>query len=101
LESGDYRRFYMHRTGHWLGMDVHDAGEYKQKNGDWRLLQPGMTLTVEPGCYVRPAEDVPEHFWNIGIRIEDDVAITESGREVLTIGAPKTVFDIETLMARA
>lgn len=101
LESGDYRRFYMHRTGHWLGMDVHDAGEYKQKNGEWRLLQPGMTLTVEPGCYVRPADDVPEHFWNIGIRIEDDVAITESGREVLTIGAPKTVFDIETLMARA
>jgi Xaa-Pro aminopeptidase len=101
LESGDYRRFYMHRTGHWLGMDVHDAGEYKQKNGEWRLLQPGMTLTVEPGCYVRPADDVPEHFWNIGIRIEDDVAITESGHEVLTIGAPKTVFDIETLMARA
>lgn len=100
LESGDYRRFYMHRTGHWLGLDVHDAGEYKQKNGDWRLLQPGMTLTVEPGCYVRPAEDVPEHFWNIGIRIEDDVVVTESACEVLTIAAPKTVFDIETLMAR-
>ncbi|HWU83087.1 MAG TPA: Xaa-Pro aminopeptidase [Methylophilaceae bacterium] len=100
LESGDYRRFYMHRTGHWLGLDVHDAGEYKQKNGDWRLLQPGMTLTVEPGCYVRPADDVPEPFWNIGIRIEDDVAITEAGCEVLTIAAPKTVFDIETLMAR-
>jgi Xaa-Pro aminopeptidase len=101
LESGDYRRFYMHRTGHWLGLDVHDAGEYKQKTGAWRLLEPGMTLTVEPGCYVRPADDVPEHFWNIGIRIEDDVAITDSGCEVLTIGAPKTVFDIETLMARA
>lgn len=101
LESGDYRRFYMHRTGHWLGLDVHDAGEYKQKNGDWRLLQPGMTLTVEPGCYVRPADDIPEAFWNIGIRIEDDVAVTDSGHEVLTIGAPKTVFDIETLMARS
>lgn len=100
LESGDYRRFYMHRTGHWLGLDVHDAGEYKQKNGDWRLLQPGMTLTVEPGCYVRPAADVPEHFWNIGIRIEDDVVVTEGACEVLTINAPKTVFDIETLMAR-
>ena len=100
LESGDYRRFYMHRTGHWLGLDVHDAGEYKQKNGDWRLLQPGMTLTVEPGCYVRPAEDVPEHFWNIGIRIEDDVVVTEGASEVLTNNAPKTVFDIETLMAR-
>lgn len=100
LESGDYRRFYMHRTGHWLGLDVHDAGEYKQKNGDWRLLQPGMTLTVEPGCYVRTAEDVPEHFWNIGIRIEDDVVVTEGASEVLTINAPKTVFDIETLMAR-
>ena len=100
LESGDYRRFYMHRTGHWLGMDVHDAGEYKDKGGDWRTLQPGMTLTVEPGCYVCPADDVPEHFWNIGIRIEDDVAITEAGCEVMTIAAPKTVFDIETWMAR-
>lgn len=100
LESGDYRRFYMHRTGHWLGLDVHDAGEYKQKNGDWRLLQPGMTLTVEPGCYVRPADGIPEAFWNIGIRIEDDVAVTDDGCEVLTMGAPKTVFDIETLMAR-
>ena len=73
LQSEDYKRFYMHRTGHWLGLDVHDAGEYK-RDGEWRLLQPGMTLTVEPGCYVRPADNVPGHFWNIGVRIEDDIA---------------------------
>ncbi|MBP6059053.1 MAG: Xaa-Pro aminopeptidase [Nitrosomonas sp.] len=97
LESEDYKRFYMHRTGHWLGMDVHDAGEYKQK-GDWRLLQPGMVLTVEPGCYIRPADNVPEHFWNIGIRIEDDVVVTPTGHELLTQAAPKTVGEIEELM---
>ena len=97
LESGDYKRFYMHRTGHWLGMDVHDAGEYKQK-GDWRLLQPGMVLTVEPGCYIRPADNVPQHFWNIGIRIEDDVIVTQTGHELLTFAAPKTITEIEELM---
>lgn len=97
LESEDYKRFYMHRTGHWLGMDVHDAGEYKQK-GDWRLLQPGMVLTVEPGCYIRPADNVPEHFWNIGIRIEDDVIVTPAGHELLTLAAPKTIAEIEELM---
>ena len=98
LESGDYRRFYMHRTGHWLGLDVHDAGEYKQK-GAWRLLEPGMTLTVEPGCYVRPANDVPEHYWNIGIRIEDDAVVTQKGCDIITEAAPKSVADIEALMA--
>ncbi|PTR14506.1 aminopeptidase P [Nitrosospira sp. Nsp2] len=97
MESEDYKRFYMHRTGHWLGLDVHDAGEYKQ-DGAWRPLQPGMTLTVEPGCYVRPAENVPQHFWNIGVRIEDDVAVTGTGCEVLTSTAPKTVAEIEGLM---
>lgn len=97
LESEDYKRFYMHRTGHWLGMDVHDAGEYKQK-GEWRALQPGMVLTVEPGCYIRPADNVPEHFWNIGIRIEDDVVVTPSGHEILTLAAPKTIAEIEELM---
>lgn len=101
LESGDYRRFYMHRTGHWLGLDVHDAGEYKDKQGNWRLLEPGMTLTVEPGCYVRPADDVPEHFWNIGIRIEDDALVTTGGCEVITATAPKTVAEIESTMALA
>ncbi|MCX7185445.1 MAG: Xaa-Pro aminopeptidase [Nitrosospira sp.] len=97
IQSEDYKRFYMHRTGHWLGLDVHDAGEYKLK-GDWRALQSGMTLTVEPGCYLRPADNVPEHFWNIGVRIEDDVAVTESGCEILTAAAPKTVTEIEELM---
>ena len=97
LESEDYKRFYMHRTGHWLGMDVHDAGEYKQK-GDWRLLQAGMVLTVEPGCYIRPADNVPQHFWDIGIRIEDDVIVTQTGYELLTLAAPKTIAEIEELM---
>jgi len=96
IESNAYNRFYMHRTGHWLGMDVHDAGEYKIR-GEWRPLVPGMTLTVEPGLYIRPADDVPAAFWNIGIRIEDDVAVTESGCEVLT-SPPKTVTEIEDWM---
>lgn len=98
LESGAYRQFYMHRTGHWLGLDVHDAGEYKDKHGDWRMLQAGMMLTVEPGCYIRPADNVPQHLWNIGIRIEDDVLVTQHGCEVLTANAVKTVADIENLM---
>ncbi len=99
LEQESYKRFYMHRTGHWLGLDVHDVGEYKQ-GGEWRLLKPGMALTVEPGCYIRPADDVSERFWNIGIRIEDDVVVTEQGCEVLTHGAPKSVAEIEELMAQ-
>jgi Xaa-Pro aminopeptidase len=97
IEQEAYKRFYMHRTGHWLGRDVHDAGEYKQR-GEWRALQPGMVLTVEPGFYIRPADDVPGPFHNIGIRIEDDVAVTETGREVLT-SAPKQVADIEAVMS--
>jgi Xaa-Pro aminopeptidase len=97
LESESYKRFYMHRTGHWLGMDVHDVGDYKVDD-HWRALQPGMTLTVEPGCYIRPADDVPQALWNIGIRIEDDVVITAQGSEVLTAAAPKTVAEIEELM---
>lgn len=97
LESEDYKRFYMHRTGHWLGMDVHDAGQYKQ-NGEWRRFQPGMVLTVEPGCYIRADENVAEHFWNIGIRIEDDVIVTENGNQLLTASAPKSIVDIEELM---
>ena len=100
LETGAYRQFYMHRTGHWLGLDVHDVGEYK-KDGEWRALEPNMTLTVEPGCYVRPADSVPEHFWNIGIRIEDDVLVTKTGNEVLTINAPKSVADIESAMKKS
>ncbi len=97
IESGDYKRFYMHRTGHWLGMDVHDVGNYKLDN-NWRDLLPGMALTVEPGLYIRPADNVPEALWNIGIRIEDDIVITEQGCEVLTHAVPKTVSEIEDLM---
>lgn len=100
LEKQSYTRFYMHRTGHWLGMDVHDVGDYK-RDGKWRELAPGMVLTVEPGCYIRPADDVPKTLWNIGVRIEDDVVVTESGREVLTEGAPKTVSEIENLIQSA
>jgi len=99
LASGDYQRFYMHKTGHWLGLDVHDTGQYKE-NGKWRKLKPGMTLTVEPGCYIRPADNVPQHYWNTGIRIEDDIVVTESGCDVLTTAVPKTVDAIETLMGR-
>jgi Xaa-Pro aminopeptidase len=100
IESGDYRQFYMHRTGHWLGLDVHDAGEYKDKAGNWRMLEADMMLTVEPGCYIRPADNVPEIFWNIGIRIEDDVLVTATGCEIITSDAPKTVAEIESVMAQ-
>ena len=103
IAKGDYRQFYMHRTGHWLGMDVHDVGEYRDPataGGDkpWRTLQPGMVLTVEPGIYVRPAEGVPEKYWNIGIRIEDDAHVTPGGCEILTTAVPNKVADIEALM---
>ena len=97
IESGAYRRFYMHRTGHWLGMDVHDVGDYK-RDGAWRKLEPGMMLTVEPGCYVRPDEEVPAQFWNIGVRIEDDALVTDTGCDIITRDAPKTVADVEAAM---
>ena len=93
--------FYMHGTGHWLGMDVHDVGPYRDlalPDRPSRPLLPGMALTVEPGIYVRPGEGVPEEFWNIGIRIEDDVIVSESGCRILSGDAPKSVADIETLM---
>jgi len=98
IKDQAYTRFYMHRTGHWLGMDVHDVGDYKV-DGAWRELEPGMTLTVEPGIYI-PAgmRGVPKKFWNIGIRIEDDVLVTKTGHEVLTRDAPKSVAEIEALM---
>ena len=107
LESGSYRQFYMHRTSHWLGMDVHDCGEYRQASPPnteastdrpWRTLEAGMVLTLEPGIYVRPAENVPEAYWNIGIRIEDDALVTPTGCHILSAAAPKTVAEIETLM---
>jgi len=99
LESGTYKQFYMHRAGHWLGLDVHDAGLYQVK-GQSMKLAPGMVLTVEPGAYIRPAENVPEAFWNIGVRIEDDVLVTSSGVENLTAEAPKTVADVEAACIR-
>jgi Xaa-Pro aminopeptidase len=99
IKDQAYRKFYMHRTGHWLGLDVHDVGDYKV--GDqWRLLEPGMVLTIEPGIYI-PAKSrgVRRKWWNIGIRIEDDVLVTRDGCEVLSAAVPKTVQDIEALMA--
>ncbi|HTJ96432.1 MAG TPA: aminopeptidase P N-terminal domain-containing protein [Rhodocyclaceae bacterium] len=98
MEQESYKRFYMHRTGHWLGLDVHDAGEYKDGE-DWKKLQPGMMLTIEPGCYIRPADDVPAVFHNIGIRIEDDALVTAGGCDIITKATPKTIAEIEAVMA--
>lgn len=99
VKKGAHTRFYMHRAGHWLGMDVHDVGDYKVDH-QWRLLEPGMTMTIEPGIYVAPDDDQVDEKWRgIGIRIEDDVAITRKGTEVLTADVPKTIEDIEALMA--
>ncbi len=99
LASGDYRRFYMHKTGHWLGLDVHDVGEYKLA-GDFRELEPGMAFTIEPGLYIAPgSKGVPAKFQGIGIRIEDDVLITKDGNRVLTDGVPREVDAIEAVMA--
>ena len=96
-----HQQFYMHGTGHWLGLDVHDVGLYRDVHAEGkpsRPLQPGMVLTVEPGIYVRPAEGVPEQFWHIGIRIEDDVLVTPHGHSILSEAAPKTIADIERTM---
>ena len=114
LLSGAYRQFYMHRTGHWMGMDVHDCGDYTEPGSKPReerdamgqmvmkkpprILRPGMVLTIEPGLYVRPAKGVPRQFWNIGIRIEDDALVTAKGCELLTRGAPVKADEIEALM---
>lgn len=95
IEDESYRRFFMHRTGHWLGMDVHDVGDYKIDEG-WRELEPGMCLTIEPGLYLA-GEDVPAHLQGIGVRIEDDVHVTRDGHEVLTDALPKSADDIEAL----
>ncbi len=101
IEEGAYRRFYMHRIGHWLGMDVHDVGQYKI-DGEWRPLEPGMVMTIEPGLYVAPDDESVAPEWRgIGIRIEDDVLVTEQGPDVLTRGVPKTIADIEALMAQS
>lgn len=100
IESEAYKRFYMHRTSHWLGRDVHDVGEYKQGEG-WRALEAGMVLTIEPGCYIRAADDIHAAFHDIGVRIEDDALITTTGCEILTRDAPKSIAEIEALMAEA
>ena len=102
IEIAAYRRFYMHRTSHWLGMDVHDVGSYRESIGEeekpWRILKSGMVITIEPGLYVRPADDIDETFWNIGIRIEDDAVINESGCELISRGAPVKADEIEATM---
>ncbi|MES2190618.1 MAG: aminopeptidase P N-terminal domain-containing protein [Pseudomonadota bacterium] len=115
LASGAYRQFYMHRTSHWMGMDVHDCGDYTEPGSKpreekdmlgqlvmkkpSRILRPGMVLTIEPGIYVRPAKGVPKEFWNIGIRIEDDALVTKDGCELMTRGVPVDADEIEALMA--
>ncbi len=107
IETGAYRRFYMHRTSHWLGMDVHDVGSYREPLGavknpaeekPWRVLKSGMVLTIEPGLYVRPADDIDAAFWNIGIRIEDDAVVNDSGCELISRGVPVKADEIEALM---
>jgi Xaa-Pro aminopeptidase len=98
IEQEEYRRFYMHRTGHWLGMDVHDVGDYKV-GGEWRVLEPGMVMTIEPGLYIGDGvKGVPKKWWGLGIRIEDDVLVSAEGPEVLTAAAPKEIDEIEALM---
>ena len=105
IEAGAYRRFYMHRTSHWLGMDVHDVGSYREaikgkeaEEKPWRVLKNGMVITIEPGIYVRPADDVDQAFWNIGIRIEDDAVLNDSGCELISRGVPVKADEIESIM---
>lgn len=100
IKDGAYRQFFMHRTGHWIGMDVHDVGDYKVGD-EWRLLESGMVTTVEPGIYIDNNRKIPKQFRNIGIRIEDDVAITGKGPDVLSKGLPTDADDIEALMRSA
>ena len=105
IETGAYRRFYMHRTSHWLGMDVHDVGSYREAalesssvDKPWRILKNGMVLTIEPGLYIRPADDIDEKYWNIGIRIEDDAVLNDSGCELISRGVPVKADEIEAIM---
>ena len=100
LEKGDYRQFYMHRTSHWLGMDVHDVGKYRVGE-ESRTLEPGMVLTVEPGLYIAADADVPAAYQGIGVRIEDDVLVTADGHDVLTSAIPKELDDIEAARREA
>jgi Xaa-Pro aminopeptidase len=101
IETESYKQFYMHRAGHWLGLDVHDAGDYRHRNGKYVNLEAGMVVTVEPGIYIRPADNVPKAFWDIGVRIEDDILVTAKGNENLTASCPKSVKDVEALTAQA
>ena len=97
IKESAYSKFYMHRTGHWLGMDVHDVGDYKV-DGEWRLLEKGMVLTVEPGLYIPAGTRGVKRWWNIGVRIEDDVAVTKDGHDVLSAGLPRSCEEIEAVM---
>jgi len=101
VKEGAYRKFYMHRTGHWLGMDVHDVGDYKVGE-EWRVLEPGMVMTIEPGIYIAPGtKGVPKKWWGIGVRIEDDVLVTKDGPEILSGDVPRDPDEIERLMQAA
>lgn len=101
MASHSYKRFTVHKTGHWLGMDVHDVGPYHDENGDWIKLRPNMVFTIEPGIYIpESAEDVPEAYRGIGIRIEDDILVTATGHENLSAAIPRTIEDIERTMSR-
>jgi Xaa-Pro aminopeptidase len=97
IKAEAYLPFFSHRTGHWLGLDVHDVGDYKV-GGEWRVLEPGMVLTVEPGIYIRPSPRVPKEFWNIGVRIEDEALVTAAAADVLTAALEKTPEAIEALV---
>ena len=99
IKEKAYSRYFMHKTGHWLGMDVHDVGDYKVGEA-WRLLEPGMVMTVEPGLYFPPQKGLARKWWNTGVRIEDDVLVTKAGHEVLSRDAPKGISEIEALMAQ-
>jgi len=100
IKQGAYRKFFDHRTGHWLGIDVHDVGDYRV-GGEWRVLEPGMALTVEPGIYIRPCAKVPKAFWNIGVRIEDDVLVTKGAPEVLSGSLVKDPDAVERMVQSA
>jgi len=99
IADDSYRRFYLHSTSHWLGLDVHDVGAYRLDADTPRPLEAGMVLTVEPGLYIPDADDIPEAYRGMGIRIEDDVVVTSTGHDVLTTNVPKRIADIEALMA--
>ncbi len=98
IKKGEYSKYYMHRTGHWIGMDVHDVGDYKVDD-EWRLLEPGMALTIEPGLYIPSGSKGAKRWWNIGVRIEDDVVVTKDGCDLLTKGLPRTTEEVEAVMA--